>query len=219
MKTNKLMREIMLLLMHVTPFIYLWMIYDTLPEMVPTHFNLQGEADDFSPRGRMVWILAALNGLGYFLFVIIPFIDPKKFASTHEKIYFRIRIGFTFLFVGLSILLVYLTTGDALKGILALGIVFALLCVFLGNYLQAVKPNYFIGIRTPWTLNSEDNWRKTHLISGRILFYGGLLSIPVLFLVPANLAPIGGVSVLLFGTFFGLIYSYILFRNEKKETV
>jgi uncharacterized membrane protein len=219
MKTKKITRELMFLVMHLTPFIYLWMIYDTLPDIVPTHFNMQGEADGFSSRGTLIWIIAALNGFGYFLFVIIPFIDPKKFANTHEKIYFRIRIGMTFLLVGLSILMVYLTTGDALKGILALGIVFALLCIFLGNYLQAVKPNYFIGIRTPWTLNNEDNWRRTHLLTGRILFYGGLLSIPVLFLVPSNMAPIGGVSVLLFGTFFGLIYSYILFRNKKKEIV
>lgn len=219
MKAKKITRELMFLVMHLTPFIYLWMIYDTLPDMVPTHFNIQGEADGFSSREKLVWMLLGLNGIGYLIFVVIPFIDPKKFATTHEKIYFRIRLGMTFLLVGLSILMVYLTNGDSLKGILALGMVFALLCIFLGNYLQAVKPNYFIGIRTPWTLNSEDNWRKTHLLSGRILFYGGLLSIPVLFLVPANLAPIGGVSVLLFGTFFGLIYSYILFRNEKKETV
>lgn len=219
MKTKKIGREILFLMLHGAPFIYLSVIYSSLPDMVPTHFNIQGEADGYSTPETLVWILVALNGIGYLLFLVIPLIDPKKFATTHEKIYFRIRLGMTFLLVGLSILIVYLTTGDALKGIMALGIVFALLCIFLGNYLQAVKSNYFIGIRTPWTLSSESVWRKTHLITGRILFYGGLLSLPVLFLVPANLAPVGSVGVLILGSVFGIIYSYVLYRNEKKEIV
>ncbi len=219
MKTKKISREILFILLHSVPFIYLALNYASLPEMVPTHFNVAGEADGFSSRQSLIWILLALNGLGYLLFLVIPFIDPKKFASTHEKIYLRIRIGMALLLVALSVLMVYLANGDPMKGIFALGVFFVLICVFLGNYLQAVKTNYFIGIRTPWTLNSETNWRKTHLVTGRILFYGGIASIPLLFILPANLAPTGAVGVLLGGCLFGLIYSYVLFRNEKKETV
>lgn len=219
MKTKKLTQELMFIVLHGAPFIYLLIMYDSLPDLVPTHFNIHGEADDYSKRETLVWILAALNGIGYLLFLVIPFIDPKKFATTHEKIYFRIRLGMTFLLVGLSMLMVYLANGDALKGIMAIGVFFVLICLFLGNYLQAVKTNYFIGIRTPWTLSSENVWRKTHLVTGRILFYGGILSIPVLFLVPANLAPVGSVAVLLGGSLFGVVYSYLLYRNEKRETV
>lgn len=113
--------------------------------------------------------------------------------------------------------MVYLSNGDALKGIFALGVFFVLIAVFLGNYLQAVKPNYFIGIRTPWTLSDENLWRRTHLVTGRILFFGGLLSIPFLFLLPANLAPLASVAVLLGGSVFGLIYSYFIFPKQKKE--
>lgn len=102
MKTPKWARELMFLAAHLIPFIYLGLIYDSLPDQVPTHFNIEGKADGFSARSSLIWIIAALNGIGYLLFLIIPFIDPKKFATTHEKIYFRIRIGMTLLLVGLT---------------------------------------------------------------------------------------------------------------------
>lgn len=219
METKKVLREISFLMLHLSPFVYLFMIYDSLPDMVPTHFNIQGVPDDYSKRETLIWILAALNGIGYLLFLFIPLIDPKKFAQTHEKIYQRIRFGFSIMLILISILIVYLANGDALKGIMALGVFFALLCLFLGNYLQAVKPNYFIGIRTPWTLHSEDVWRKTHLVTGRILFFGGLVSLPLLWMVPANLAPVASVIVLVGGSLFGLVYSYFLYRKETVEKV
>jgi uncharacterized membrane protein len=219
MKNFKLMNEFGFILAHVVPFIYLFFIYESLPQTVPTHFNIEGQADGFSSKSSLWWMLLALNGIGYLLFLLIPFIDPKKLQEKQPKIYNRLRIGITLMLVGLSILIVYMTQGDALNGIFALAIFMSMLCVFLGNYLQAVKPNYFIGFRTPWTLNSEENWKKTHLISGRILFYGGIISVLFVFLLPANLAPVASVSVLMGGSIFGLIYSYLLFRKQKKEIV
>jgi len=219
MKNFKLKNELGFILAHAAPFVYLFLIYDSLPEIVPTHFNIQGEADGFSSKSSLIWMLLALNGIGYLLFLLIPLIDPKKLQEKQPKIYNRLRIGITLMLVGLSFLIVYMTTGNSMNGIFALGIFFSMICIFLGNYLQAVKPNYFIGFRTPWTLNSDENWRKTHLVSGRILFYGGILSIPFVFVMPPNLAPIIPVIVLVAGSIFGLIYSYLLFRKQKKEIV
>ena len=208
-------REMGLLMLHILPFIYLYLVYGSLPELVPTHFNIDGVADNYSQKSTLIWILLALNVLGYLLFLVIPKIDPKKFASTHEKIYTRIRIGISVLLVSLSGLMVYLANGDASKGILILAVIFAGLCIFLGNYLQAVKPNYFIGIRTPWTLSSENVWRKSHLFTGRFMFFGGLLSLPILFVIPSNFAPVPPVIALVGASIFGFIYSFILYKKEK----
>lgn len=219
MKNLKLMNEFGFILAHLVPFIYLFFIYESLPQTVPTHFNIEGQADGFSSKSSLWWMLLALNGIGYLLFLLIPFIDPKKLQEKQPKIYNRLRIGITLMLVGLSILIVYMTQGDALNGIFALAIFMSMLCVFLGNYLQAVKPNYFIGFRTAWTLNSEENWKKTHLLSGRILFYGGIISVIFVFALPVNLAPVAPVIVLVGGSIFGMIYSYLLFRKQKKEIV
>ena len=219
MENKKTLREALFISLHILPFVYLFLVYSGLPDMVPTHFNIQGEPDDYSKKQTLIWILLAMNVLGYLLFLVIPKIDPSRFAERGMKIYNRIRIGITLLFVILSLLIVYMANGDPLKGIFALAVVFVLLNLFLGNYLQAIKTNYFIGIRTPWTLSNENVWRKTHLLAGRMLFYGGLISIPFIFLLPSKWAPVPPVAILLIGSVFGLVYSYIAYTKEKKEAV
>ena len=219
MEKRKIMREAGLIVFHLIPFVYLLIIYNHLPDVVPTHFDISGEPDDFSSKGSLFWILGLLNGIGYLLFLVIPRIDPKKFATTHEKVYNKIRVGMSVLFVALSFIIVYSAGGDALKGIFFLACIIAGLCIFLGNYFQAVKTNYFIGIRTPWTLHSEEVWRKTHHLTGRLLFFGGLLSVPLMFILPANLSPIAPVSILVGACMFGLIYSFILYKQQKNKMV
>ncbi|MBK7128149.1 MAG: SdpI family protein [Crocinitomicaceae bacterium] len=215
MKTNRLLKEIMFIIIHVMPVIYLVMIYDALPAEIPMHFNLEGEPDSYSSKDKLYWLVGLMNGLGYILFLVIPFIDPKKFAEEHAKIYFRLRVGLTIIFAGLSAIGVYLAYGDVHTGLQMMGLLLALICLFLGNYMQAVRTNYFIGIRTPWTLSSETVWKKTHLLTGRMYFYGGLASLPVIFFVSFNLAPFAPALVLVAASLFGLIYSFVLYKKEK----
>lgn len=214
---TKAIREIGILLIVLIPFIYLGMVYSQLPDQVPTHFNLSGEPDRYSDRATLVWIILGLNIFIYILFLIIPKISPTKFEKINDKIYYRLRFGITFIMAAISALIIYMANGDAAIGIQILAVIFAVLCMFIGNYMQAVKSNYFIGIRTPWTLSNEEVWRKTHYVSGRLFFYGGLISLPLLFLVPSNLAPIPPVSVLVGTAIFSMIYSYIIFKKVKTE--
>lgn len=216
MDTKRLMREIMVLVIHITPFIYLAMVYKTLPEMVATHFGIDGQADDWSKKESLVWILLGLNGFIYLLFLLLPKLAAKKFMQTSQSIMTKIRIIITLMIGAISFLLIYMADGNSENGILGLGIMFAVLNILLGNYLQAVKPNYFVGIRTPWTLESETVWRKTHRITGKIMFYGGLLSLPFLFLVSPNMAPFPPIVPLVGSTIFAMFYSYKLFKEEKK---
>lgn len=217
MKSSKVLQEIGFICLHILPFIYLGIVYSSLPSQVPTHFNIHGEPDDYSSKFSLIWILLALNGIGYLLFLLIPKIDPKKFAETHVKIYRNIRIIITCMLVSISLLMVYMANGDALKGIMWLGIILAALCIFLGNYMQAVKHNYFIGIRTPWTLSSEDNWNKTHYVTGKLMFFGGILSLLILFIFPIEFSPLAPAIVLIAASLFGFIYSFVLFKQLKKE--
>jgi uncharacterized membrane protein len=218
MEAKRGLRETALVILHVIPFIYLLLVFKSLPDEVPTHFNFKGEADDYSNKYALWWMLALLNGIGYFLFLLIPRIDPKKFATSNPKIYFRIRVGMSILFVALSLLMIHMAGGHIVSGLLMLAAMFAALCIFLGNYLQAVRTNYFIGIRTPWTLHSEDVWRRTHRLTGRVLFFGGLVSVPLIFMVPFNLSPVAPAAVLIGGCLLGVVYSFILFKSTKGST-
>jgi len=75
------------------------------------------------------------------------------------------------------------------------------LYAILGNYFQTLKPNYFIGIRTPWTLENEQIWKKTHRLAGRLWIAGGLLTIIISFLINSNLVLV---------IFFGIITTIIV---------
>lgn len=92
-----------------------------------------------------------------------------------------------------------------------LGLLFA----FLGNYMYNIKPNYFVGIRVPWTLNSDYNWKKTHQLGGRIWFIGGILITIISLLIPAVYAHIVLTVVLAIMVIIPIGYSFILFKKEK----
>jgi uncharacterized membrane protein len=87
----------------------------------------------------------------------------------------------------------------------------------MGNLMNNIKPNYFIGIRTPWALESEENWRMTHYFCSRIWFFGGLLITILIMLLPATFA----FFIIIFGSIplvvTPVLYSYNLFRQKQKK--
>ena len=87
----------------------------------------------------------------------------------------------------------------------------------LGNYMQNLKPNYFMGIRTPWTLNNEEVWRRTHLICGKWLFYGGLMAALLMLLLPMSASFYvftGGILLMTVGAFY---VSYSIHKEVEKR--
>ena len=106
------------------------------------------------------------------------------------------------------------------KGPLNTSMMFVLvgaLFIFLGNYMQAVKPNYFIGIRTPWTLENETVWRKTHALGGRLYFIAGLLIMILPFILTNTIFYPVFIAIAVTASVSPIIYSYITFRQEKKK--
>lgn len=93
-----------------------------------------------------------------------------------------------------------------------MGIMLAL----FGNYFQAIRPNYFIGIRTPWTLHSEQVWKKTHYIGGRLWMIGGVLITILSFIIHNNhvLGVLFGVLLFIL-VIIPVVFSYVEFRKEK----
>ena len=99
------------------------------------------------------------------------------------------------------------------------GFIFAiigLLFTFLGNYFKTLKPNYFIGIRTPWTLENEEVWKKTHLLGGKMWFVGGLLMAMTFVLPePLNLYAFLGITAII--SIIPIVYSYLEFKKLKSQ--
>ena len=211
-ETSKSINIAMYIIMAI-PFIYLATVWNDLPETIATHFNASGEADDFGSKNTLIYMLLLLIGAVFILFKIIPFIDPKKRIQQMGDSYQKVQFFVLSLMSAIATFLVYTAAsgGNSNNNIL-----FALLGFFLialGNYMPTFKPNYFVGIRTPWTLENETNWRKTHRLGGKLFMVGGVIITFFSLLLDSEKALVVmlGVSMLLSTTLIG--YSYLEYRK------
>src|SRR5205809_2888913 len=90
-----------------------------------------------------------------------------------------------------------------------------LLFAFLGNNMYNIKPNYFAGLRLPWTLENEENWKKTHQLAGRLWFFGGLFFAALALFLSNEWAGYMGTAVLAILILIPVFYSYNLYKNQK----
>jgi uncharacterized membrane protein len=193
--------------------VYTAIVWNQLPSQLPIHFNLQGEANDWGPK----WIFPIMVIGIYLLLLILPFIDPrKKNYKLFEGTYYKIRLFMVLFFVLINSVIMASEAGaninrDRLIMTGVLGLI-----ILLGNYFSTLKPNWFIGIRLPWTLESESNWKKTHHLAGRLWFWIGLALLFASFILPSEIfrkLMIGGI-ILLVAAPIG--YSFYIFQKEKK---
>ena len=170
-----LKKEIPLLIIVSLPFIYLAYIWDNLPNKVPLHFNLKGEIDRYSDKTELLLIPILLPLLTYVLFSIIPKIDPKEKIRNMGNKFSRIKtLLITFMSL-LAIFMIYTTKNPTASNPNYITLFIGVLYLIFGNYFKTIKPNYFIGIRTPWTLESEIVWKETHQVAGKLWFITGII--------------------------------------------
>jgi uncharacterized membrane protein len=193
----------------------LW-AYPRLPPRVATHWSFSGAPDGYSSKLLAAAMLPLMILAMRALLSVLPRIDPKganyqKFASTYWLICNGV-IAFMAV-IHLAILAYGLGAPVRMDRVAAVGV--GVLLIVIGNYLTRVEPNWFIGIRTPWTLSSERVWRRTHRVGGWILVAGGLLIVLTVFVpagagMPILLATIALVAVV------PVVLSYIWWRRERQ---
>ncbi len=191
--------------------------YPQLPPTVATHWNLRGTADGFSSRALAVSIIPAVILVMTGLFNVLPKLDPRgenysKFIGTYWLIANAV-IVFMLVAHGMIIAtgLGYSVKIDRLMPI-GVGVLF----IVLGNYLTRVEPNWFVGIRTPWTLSSDTVWRKTHRTGGWLMVVGGLVIAACAFLPHGAFLPLFIAAILIMAV-IPIVQSYILWKREKHD--
>jgi uncharacterized membrane protein len=160
------------------PAIYAASIYGSLPGNIPVHFDINGSPNGYAQKSSLwfiVGLMAAVSAGIYLLIRNLPKIDPKKAAAKSPEVYHKIALVLVIFLCAVSIIIVYASTGGSININKLMLPIMGLLFSVLGNYMHSVKPNYFVGFRTPWTLENEDNWRKTHQLMARVWVPGGLL--------------------------------------------
>jgi uncharacterized membrane protein len=162
------------------PFVALVTIWDQIPARVPIHWNLHGEIDGWAskPVGLLMTPLIGLLMVG--LLHIVSWLDPKLRRGLHRgdrmhTVLQILRIAFAGLFNAIFAVQIASALDHAIPAAKVMQASIPILLAILGNYLPNLRPNYFIGIRTPWTLESPETWRATHRVGGRLMFFGSIM--------------------------------------------
>lgn len=212
-------REILYLLISVIPFAYLYFIYAGLPETVPTHFDLNGVANGWSSRVSLWFVPGCLTIMFNLLMFFLPMIDPKRRLSSGSGKFEHIRFVVVLFIAALSCMILYTAQNQHIDHLNKFAFAFmGLFFAALGNFFPSLKPNYFIGIRSPWALENETVWKKTHQMAGKLWVAGGILLIILAFAVPSN-GFLGRIALplLLVISVFPILYSYFIWRKVKKN--
>ena len=200
----------------------------TLPhnvERVPIHWGISGAPDHFTTRNRAVMLFGLLPGLGLALaalFAVLPSLDPlRPNLAKGRRAFMAGWIGMEILLavvaIGVAIMSVRSAGGDVGASLIFVRTIIAavgLLFIFIGDALPKTRPNFFVGVRTPWTLTSDLSWEKTHRLAGRLFVLVGLWGVIAAFLLSgAPLAfaiggPVIGVSLI------AIVYSYFVWRDD-----
>ena len=191
-------------------------VYGRLPDAMASHWNASDQVDGSISRfwGAFLMPLLGLFLLG--LFMVIPVIDPLRANIARFRGFFNLFIVMIMVFLlyihVLTILWNLGMRGFRMSGALlpAVGLLF----VLAGLMMRRAKRNFFIGIRTPWTLSSDRVWDETHRIGGTLFVASGILALLGAFF-PGPVAYWLVLAPVMASSIFAVVYSYVLWRRER----
>lgn len=199
------------LVLVVAAFAVAGWLYPELPQSVPTHWNAAGQVDRFTPKpwGAFILPLVMLGAWG--LMSILPPIAPRgyrldRFIGT----YGILMLAVLAMLLVLTIVMLLAAEGAGIDTTRVAFIVIGALFVVLGNYLGKLRKNFFIGIRTPWTLANDEVWARTHRMGGWLFVAAGfaIIVIGILKLGPGAFIAAVGCAALV-----PAVYSYFAYRQ------
>jgi uncharacterized membrane protein len=188
-----------------------------LPEVITTHWNMKGEADGYSSRLLGAGLLPLFLAVLPLIFRVLPRIDPRgenyvKFSAA----YWLIANSIVLFLAGIHVVVLLNAMGTPVDVNLMVGAGVGLLLMVIGNYLGKVQPNWFLGIRTPWTLASEPVWRKTNRTAGWLFVLAGLVITASAFVPLLPTVLIMGISITI-AAVIPVVQSYVLWKRERSN--
>ena len=218
---KKYIQVFIVIVLAALPMFYLMNVYSSLPPVIPTHFGFDGKPNGFSEKKYLIWIVLFLGLISigtYFLVRNLPQFDPKKTASQSAGNMQKITIAVAALLSFINILIIY----SSMQGNIAFSRMFnplmGIFFIVVGNLMYSIKPNYFVGIRIPWTLENQDNWRATHHMGGKLWVLGGILITLCSPFLPGKTGEYFFMVITLLLAIIPIIYSFIYFRNHNMST-
>jgi len=199
-------------------FVAAALCWSHVPERIAVHWNLQGEADGFDGKLVGLLLLPVVPVGVYLLLLVLPLLDPGRanyqtFAGTYNAI----RMSISLFLAAIYADVVVVALGYSVNMNTVVGLASGVLFIVLGNVMGKIRPNWFVGVRTPWTLSSKASWTKTHRLAGWLFIAMGLLAaawglLQSAWLLGLMLAVDGGCLLLI------VVYSYLVYRKDPFRT-
>jgi uncharacterized membrane protein len=203
----------------VAPLVAVAMLWNDLPARVPVHWNLRGEINGWASKPVALLSMPLISIAAIALLHVLPRIDPKlrRSGGTHgrmQSVLAIVRLALAAFFAAIFCMQVAAALGRKVAADRIAPTTVLLLLAVIGNYLSNLRPNYFIGIRTPWTLESPETWRATHRLGGYLTFYGALLLLVLQFFVRPSIFGIVVPSAAVLLAVWGVWYSWHHFHTH-----
>lgn len=212
------LKKLLIAILAVAPILMVLAVYSKLPAQVPMHWGINGNVDRYGDKIEL-FLLAGMNILMVVLMYGLPKIDPKKgnykrFQGTYEwmmiwiMLFFMVMLGVT--------LIEALNPGRFEIGKVVCAMV-GLLFVTMGNMMPKVKRNFFTGVKTPWSLSSDEVWNKTHRLSGKCFVLGGIFMVIAALVGTGKIMFVATIGVVIVITVVPVVMSYIWYQQEMEK--
>jgi uncharacterized membrane protein len=181
-----------------------------LPEMVPTHWDARGHVNGYLPKPYGVYVLPFIMLVLHGFLWLVPRLSRKTPRASVGRAYEAVHsITLAFLLF-VTMVSLRAAAGEKIPIVQTIGVALGLLLIVIGNLLGKVRRNFFLGIRTPWTLANDEVWLRTHRLGGKTFVVGGVVVI-VGVLLGANIGLCGAVALL--AALIPAAYSYLVYRR------
>ena len=207
----------LVVLVALSPIAYLLISWDAIPETFTTRIDFQKRFEETQTRQELLVTTISLALGGAVLYILmrnLKRVDPKVNDATPKSAFHKLGLTITLFLVMLNYFFISAVKYEWIINTSILMAFIGLLVAMMGNYMNHLRPNYFAGIRLPWTLNDAENWRKTHALAGRLWFAGGILLIITSFLLPEYLLIPFLVTVFVVIVIIPCIYSYRIYKSK-----
>jgi uncharacterized membrane protein len=185
--------------------------YSGLPDPMPSHWNAAGQVNGWLPKFWGAFLIPILMAVMWLIFLVLPRISPRGFEMEpflRAWGVLKVTVLGLMLFLDVLILRAAKHSGELSSSVMFVGI--GILFAVIGNLLGKVTRNFFVGIRTPWTLASEEVWNRTHRLAGKLFVVAGLAVVASAFLG-------GTIWVMVVATglasLISVVYSYVLYKR------
>ena len=189
-------------------------IYPRLPDPAPVHWNIHGQVDNYGPRWVAAGVFPACMVAVMALLLVLPRLGPfRENLESISTTYGRIMVTIALMMVAMNTIFLLASIGYALPIGSSIALVVGLFFALLGNWMGKVPRNFYVGIRTPWTLANDTVWERTHRLGGRVMVAAGLLVAATSLFASDIVCFIVLMASMAVTVIWALIYSYRLYRR------